>query len=183
MKLPIPSLSRPWQLSDSSRQLNNFEEAYSGHPHLGIHDLTARDIRLYVKATFASAGVLRRLMLEDPVTSKNIVQEILEKTEGVFLWYEYFARKIVPASAGRIIYHVQAAQIIHIIQLAKIRLSVQARYFTDGPDIVSMVLEGLAYTQYIARRHELTANGVKVRTPGLVELSSTVPEDVWAQSA
>ncbi|CZT51142.1 uncharacterized protein RSE6_12242 [Rhynchosporium secalis] len=145
MKLPIPSsqiykLSRPWQLSDSSRQLNNFEEAYSGHPHLGIHDLTARDVRLYVKATFASAGVLRRLMLEDPVTSKNIVQEILKKTEG-------------------------------------------ARYFTDGPDIVSMVLEDLAYTQYIARRHELTANGVKVRTPGLVELSSTVPEDVWAQSA
>ncbi|KAL2064627.1 hypothetical protein VTL71DRAFT_3764 [Oculimacula yallundae] len=194
------------QLCLSSRQLNNFENAYSTCPHLRVQDLTAGDIKSYVESTFKSVPELRQLMSDDPTTSENIVQQILVKAEGVFLWVTLVVQSLVESlingddmktlqqrlsvlppgleklfsrMIGNIepFYHAQAAQIIHIVQLAKMPLSVLAMYFTDEHNTEPPALQGLDYARYISTRHSITAKRLKARTAGLVEISSTVPED------
>ena len=71
------------QLCLSSRPLLAFENAYSMHRHLRMQDLTAGDIKKYVTDEFNKDFHLKELAANDRVTSDQIMEEILEKAEGV----------------------------------------------------------------------------------------------------
>ena len=74
----------------SSRPWNVFVRAYeSCKPHLFLQDLTAGDIRLYVKMEIM--GSLSRPATHDPSSSSykdlhTIVSDIVNRAEGAFLW-------------------------------------------------------------------------------------------------
>jgi energy-coupling factor transporter ATP-binding protein EcfA2 len=71
------------QLCLSSRPLLAFENAYSMHRHVRVQDLTAGDIKKYVTDEFNKDVQLKELATNDRVTSDQIMEEILEKAEGV----------------------------------------------------------------------------------------------------
>jgi hypothetical protein len=71
------------QLCLSSRPLLAFENAYLTYPHLKVQDLTSGDIKCYVTDEFNKDPNLKQLITDDPMTSNQIMEEILEKAEGV----------------------------------------------------------------------------------------------------
>jgi len=71
------------QLCLSSRPLLAFENAYSEYPHLKVQDLTVADIKRYVIDQFNNDPQLKYLASTDHMTSDQIIDEILEKAEGV----------------------------------------------------------------------------------------------------
>lgn len=51
--------------------------------HLRVQDLSADDIKIYVTTNFDKIPELKDLLTKDPITTKQIVDEILQKAEGV----------------------------------------------------------------------------------------------------
>lgn len=69
--------SRPWVV---------FKENFEGCPTLQLQDLTANDIKTFVnEKTFANSP-FRLLAKKEPQATSELIQEIVEKAEGVFLW-------------------------------------------------------------------------------------------------
>lgn len=71
------------QLCLSSRPLVVFEKAYDQHVHLKVQDLTQEDIKTYVTTHFSRIPELKNLQRNDPTTTSQIIEEILQKAEGV----------------------------------------------------------------------------------------------------
>jgi hypothetical protein len=71
------------QLCLSSRPLIPFENAYLERPQLKVQDLTAEDIKKFVTDEFDKDAHLKELTTNDRATSNQIMEEILEKAEGV----------------------------------------------------------------------------------------------------
>jgi len=75
------------KLCISSRPWNEFRDAF-GRPcdsQLALEDLTQDDIRVYVRDTLEENSRFRGLKARDS-RSQELVQEIVEKARGVFLW-------------------------------------------------------------------------------------------------
>lgn len=81
------------QMCLSSRPLPVFEESYSPHTHLRVQDLTADDIKLYVTTKLNKIPRAAYLLAEDPATTDLIINEILEKAQGVSTASHIHARK------------------------------------------------------------------------------------------
>ena len=71
------------QLCLSSRPLIVFENAYSQYCQLRVQDLTSGDISAYIIDEFDKDPELKQLVAEDSKTSAHMMEEILEKAEGV----------------------------------------------------------------------------------------------------
>ena len=90
---------RTWQdikLCVSSRPWNEFIDAF-GRPDdaaLAMENLTQEDIRLYVRETLEESLLFRRLQERD-IRSQSLVQEIVEKARGVFLWVVLVVRSLL----------------------------------------------------------------------------------------
>jgi hypothetical protein len=69
--------SRPWPV---------FEDAFHQAASLRIHDLTYPDINHYTRERFYSNPGFKSLQGEDPEYSSELVEQIVQKSEGVFLW-------------------------------------------------------------------------------------------------
>ncbi|KAJ4302648.1 hypothetical protein N0V90_001537 [Kalmusia sp. IMI 367209] len=69
--------SRPWPV---------FEDAFHETAKLQIQDLTYPDMIQYVKGKLNSNPGFKSLRGEDPEYSSNLVYQIVQKSEGVFLW-------------------------------------------------------------------------------------------------
>jgi hypothetical protein len=69
--------SRPWQV---------FEVAFKNTPKLRLQDLTYGDIKYYVNDKLLRSAPMQQLCAVDPVGALSLVEEIVEKAEGVFLW-------------------------------------------------------------------------------------------------
>jgi hypothetical protein len=69
--------SRPWPV---------FEDAFHQTASLRMQDLTYPDITQYVREMFYSNLGFRSLQGEDPDYSSKLVEQIAQKSEGVFLW-------------------------------------------------------------------------------------------------
>lgn len=71
----------------SSRPWNEFEDAF-GQPsdsHLALEELTREDINNFVRSSLEENMRFRALSARD-LRSHDLVQEIVEKAQGVFLW-------------------------------------------------------------------------------------------------
>jgi NACHT domain len=69
--------SRPWQV---------FEVAFRKTPKLRLQDLTFGDIKRYVDDKLLSSKRMQQSCSIDPVGASELVEEIVEKAQGVFLW-------------------------------------------------------------------------------------------------
>jgi 6-pyruvoyl-tetrahydropterin synthase len=69
--------SRPWLV---------FEDAFQYSPSLRLEDLTAPDIYHFVLDNLRKNQIFARLQTVKPVDTKQLVSEVTEKAQGVFLW-------------------------------------------------------------------------------------------------
>jgi hypothetical protein len=69
-----------------SRHLICFEDAFSGMPSLKLQELTKGDIRRFVYDKLTSNHRWAFLANEEPEKFQNVMNEIIFKADGVFLW-------------------------------------------------------------------------------------------------
>jgi hypothetical protein len=63
-----------------------FEDAFKSKPSLSLERLTKRDIETYVNGHFHDNEHYRRLHLEEPTAATALLQHLVTKAQGVFLW-------------------------------------------------------------------------------------------------
>lgn len=90
---------RSWsdiKLCVSSRPYNEFKDAFGrpSDPQLALEDLTREDIRLYVRNTLEDNSRFKALKARDD-RSQDLVQEIVDKAQGVFLWVVLVVRSLL----------------------------------------------------------------------------------------
>jgi hypothetical protein len=69
--------SRPWPV---------FQDIFRDCPGLKLQDLTREDIKLYISDKLGSNNYMQQLLVEDPPEAKNLIDEVVEKAAGAFLW-------------------------------------------------------------------------------------------------
>lgn len=80
----------------SSRPWNVFEDAYGQNASrkLYLQDLTRGDIAFYVRDKLGSHRVLESLTPEDKAQYRNLIEEIVKRSKGVFLWVILVVRSL-----------------------------------------------------------------------------------------
>ena len=80
----------------SSRPWNEFIDAFGSDsgPRLALEDLTREDIRTYVKQTLENSPRFV-IMKQNDTRSQDLVQEIVDKARGVFLWVVLVTRSLL----------------------------------------------------------------------------------------
>ena len=90
---------RDWpdvKLCVSSRPYNEFRDAFGrpSDPQLALEDLTREDIKLYIQSTLEENSRFKALKARDH-RSQDLVQDIVEKAQGVFLWVILVVRSLL----------------------------------------------------------------------------------------
>ena len=87
-KIKICASSRPW---------NVFDRAFGrgSHPMLRLQDLTRKDIALYVCETLEKNDLFNQLRKRDNAHCVELVQEVVSKAQGVFLWVFLVVRSLI----------------------------------------------------------------------------------------
>ena len=84
----------------SSRPWNIFEDAFKHKPNLRLENLTYPDIKLLVDSEFQkNAGFIELEKLE-PQYANNLIEAIVQKAAGVFLWVALVVRSLLAGFAN-----------------------------------------------------------------------------------
>lgn len=78
--------SRPWIV---------FDEAYGLVPKLRLQDLTFLDIETYVNDVLKSHRRMKGLANKEPKHAAELIQEIIAKADGVFLWVTLVTKSLL----------------------------------------------------------------------------------------
>jgi hypothetical protein len=84
--------SRPWVV---------FQDLFGDRPSLRLQDLTRADIECFVVDRFRSSEVYQRLASNDSSSAVVLVREIVEKSDGVFLWVKLVVRSLLEGFRNR----------------------------------------------------------------------------------
>ena len=87
-KLPNAKIcisSRPWIM---------FEDSFKAFPNLRLQDLTYDDMKLFVRGNLELHPRWIQLTEESPSQARDLVQEIMSKANGVFLWVRLVVRSL-----------------------------------------------------------------------------------------
>jgi hypothetical protein len=79
----------------SSRPINAALHAFRGCPSLRLQDITRNDMRLYVHDKLKAHSVMVQMANHHPEIGRKISEEILEKSQGVFLWVSLVIKLLV----------------------------------------------------------------------------------------
>ena len=79
----------------SSRPWNIFNEAFGNCPQLKLEHLTHSDIRSYVTGQLHGNRWFQRLSEYDEIPAKRLVEKIIFKAAGVFLWVRLVVRQLL----------------------------------------------------------------------------------------
>ena len=79
----------------SSRPINTCLHVFDHCPALRLQDLTARDMQIYVKGTLMSHETMVQVTKLFPKDTHEIVTELKEKADGVFLWVRLAVKLLV----------------------------------------------------------------------------------------
>ncbi|KAK2757494.1 small s protein [Colletotrichum kahawae] len=79
----------------SSRPENAFEEAFINCPKLRLHFLTHDDVVKYVNENLHNHPRMVQLAIRSPKESCNLIEEIVEAAQGVFLWVRLVVRSLL----------------------------------------------------------------------------------------
>ncbi|CAI6331789.1 unnamed protein product [Periconia digitata] len=85
------------KLCVSSRPWNVFTQAYNNRAQgqLAVHELTRADIRKMVEDRMSTSEAFRALQVASPQAGADIVAEICDKAQGVFLWVHLVLRSLL----------------------------------------------------------------------------------------
>ncbi|KAF2732209.1 hypothetical protein EJ04DRAFT_497353 [Polyplosphaeria fusca] len=78
--------SRPWPV---------FMNAFETCPGLVLQDLTRRDIQQYVRSRLEESPGMKRLQVAEPDEAPLLVEEIVDKSSGVFLWVKLVVNSLL----------------------------------------------------------------------------------------
>lgn len=78
--------SRPWEV---------FRDALQHNPRLQMEDLTHNDIQNYVTCRLQDNPNFDKFVTSDPVLGQSIIESIVEKAQGVFLWVELVVSSLI----------------------------------------------------------------------------------------
>lgn len=78
----------------SSRPISSCELAFAARPKLRLQDLTRDDIRSYVKATLEPHLRMETTYDDNEERADHIIQDIVKKANGVFLWVILACRSV-----------------------------------------------------------------------------------------
>jgi hypothetical protein len=84
--------SRPWVV---------FQDLFGDRPSLRLQDLTRADIECFVVDKFGSSEIYQRLKSNDSSSALTLVQEIVDKSDGVFLWVKLVVRSLLEGFRNR----------------------------------------------------------------------------------
>ncbi|CZR50501.1 uncharacterized protein PAC_00374 [Phialocephala subalpina] len=90
--LKICLSSRPWPV---------FDDIFEHAPGLRLQDLTYSDIKLYVVDHLGKNKRMLQLQEEEPVNASEIIEEIVQKACGVFLWAKLVVKSLMDGLANR----------------------------------------------------------------------------------
>jgi NACHT domain len=79
----------------SSRPWVEFQEGFADCASLRLQDLTFEDVSRYVSDRFRQNPAFARLEARDPHNSSELLREIVEKADGVFLWVEVVVKQLL----------------------------------------------------------------------------------------
>jgi hypothetical protein len=79
----------------SSRPLPLFEQTFSHHPGLRLQDLTEGDIRRFIRGRFINHPSMLSLRQKEPQKTQWIIQTIIEKASGVFIWVSLVVKSLI----------------------------------------------------------------------------------------
>ncbi|KAI0172494.1 hypothetical protein GGR52DRAFT_409525 [Hypoxylon sp. FL1284] len=79
----------------SSRPWNIFRDAFRQKPMLQLENLTRQDIRDYANGRLQNSQGFQERSALQPLDAKNIINDILEKARGVFLWVSVVVRELL----------------------------------------------------------------------------------------
>jgi len=88
----IPSNSK---VCLSSRPLHDFAIAFKSSPGLRLQDLTFGDIKQYVDDELEANTQMKELQLQYPEEASQLVLEIVNKADGVFLWVKLVVLSLI----------------------------------------------------------------------------------------
>jgi hypothetical protein len=97
----VISLSKNVKACLSSRPLLTFEDSFKKCPNLRLQDLTLDDIRRYVTDQLERNERYRNLAVKEPFHVPHLVQEIVTKADGVFLWVTLVVRSLLDGLENR----------------------------------------------------------------------------------
>jgi hypothetical protein len=78
----------------SSRPWNVFNDAFKQSPSLSVQDLTKNDIQRYVRGHLEAQPAFGDLQAVDPDNAEKLMQDIVSRADGVFLWVAVVVRKL-----------------------------------------------------------------------------------------
>ncbi|PMD58213.1 uncharacterized protein K444DRAFT_440073 [Hyaloscypha bicolor E] len=79
----------------SSRPWPDFHDIYEGVPRLQLQDLTRDDIVLFIRDKLGKSKPMKRFLLMDSQGASGLIEEIVEKAVGVFLWVALVVKSLV----------------------------------------------------------------------------------------
>jgi len=79
----------------SSRPWNVFKDRLRRNPMLQLEELTYRDIELYVHGKFNMSDGFAELQARDAGEAARLLQTVVEKAQGVFLWVAVVVRDLL----------------------------------------------------------------------------------------
>lgn len=79
----------------SSRPLVPLEYAFKSSPGIRLQDLTYEDIKLYVNDTLHGNKVFQQLAANEPEKAPDLVNDIVTRADGVFLWVMLIVRSLL----------------------------------------------------------------------------------------
>ncbi|KAK5624423.1 hypothetical protein RRF57_000139 [Xylaria bambusicola] len=83
------------KLCVSSRPLNIFRDAFNQNPMLQLEQLTHTDIKHYVHDQFRRSPGFSEMKHIHPVQAKKLLNDIVQKAQGVFLWVSVVVRSLL----------------------------------------------------------------------------------------
>lgn len=89
------SLKDEIKLCVSSRPLNLFSDRYRSNPNLKLQDLTRNDIDMFVRKQLTTHAAFRELQSIHPIQTNRLLDSIIEKAGGVFLWVAVVVRSLL----------------------------------------------------------------------------------------
>jgi hypothetical protein len=78
----------------SSTPLLPFQDAFGSGNSLRLQDLTYFDIQNYVSSELSRHRRYRQLLLDEPIRAPQLVEEIVSKANGVFLWVKLVVQSL-----------------------------------------------------------------------------------------
>lgn len=98
-KVKFCASSRPWA---------EFQTIYRTCPKLRLQALTHDDIMLYVGPKLGKNEQMRQLLTESSENASFLIEEVVNKVNGVFLWVTLIVKAIISGlRQGDEIYHLR----------------------------------------------------------------------------